>query len=313
MITYQRTFPIPAPRLDKALAQEIPDLSRSRLQSLIEGGYVKVDGKVVTDASHKVKAGQAYEVTVPPSIEAEPEAQEIPLNIVYEDDDILVLDKPAGMVVHPAAGNYDKTLVNALLHHCGESLSGIGGVKRPGIVHRLDKDTSGLMVIAKNDLAHDSLSKQFSGRTVEKQYLAIIWGVPTPASGRIEGNIGRSHTNRKKMALLKSGGKSAVTEYKVLKNFGEIAALIAVRIFTGRTHQIRVHMSHIGHPLIGDKTYGRTPSKLAAKVPEEVRAFPRQALHSSTLRLVHPRTGKALEFKSEMLEDMRKLVEELEV
>ncbi|WP_448190499.1 RluA family pseudouridine synthase [Azospirillum sp. sgz301742] len=311
-------------RLDKVLAAGIDDLSRSRAQALLEQGHVRSDGRTITDASQRVKPGQSFDVFLPEAEPATPKAQDIPLQVVYEDDDVLVLDKPAGLVVHPAAGNPDNTLVNALLAHCGDSLSGIGGVKRPGIVHRLDKDTSGLMVVAKNDRAHHALTEQFSGRSLSRTYQALVWGVPTPKQGRIEGNIGRCPTDRKKMAVV-TGGKPAATRYTVLRSFHGAAALVECTLETGRTHQIRVHMTHIGHPLVGDQLYGRSRSTRArgskggvkaTPLPEPLRGavvgFPRQALHAVGLSFVHPRTGERLRFSVDLPDDLRALIRTLE-
>jgi 23S rRNA pseudouridine1911/1915/1917 synthase len=302
-------------RLDKVLALHAPGLSRARLQALIDGGHVTSGGKPVTQASKKVKAGEAYAVTIPPAEEAEPVAQDIALDIVYEDKDLLVINKAAGMVVHPAAGNHDGTLVNALLAHCGSSLSGIGGVKRPGIVHRLDKETSGLMVVAKNDAAHHGLSEQLSSRTLKRVYQAIVWGVPSPRKGRIETNIGRSKTNRQKMAVLASGGKEAVTDYAVLENFALTASLVECRLQTGRTHQIRVHMAHIKHWLVGDPVYGRSAvrkflnlQKTDEKTAAALLSFPRQALHAARLEFIHPIGKNKVSLAAELPEDMKKLL-----
>ena len=308
-------------RLDKALAASIAGLSRSRVQALLESGWVRADGRPVADASLRVRAGERYEVTVPDAEPAEPVAQDIPLTVVHEDDDVVVLDKPAGLVVHPAAGNADGTLVNALLAHCGDSLSGIGGVRRPGIVHRLDKDTSGLMVVAKNDRAHHALTAQFADRSLSRTYLALVWGVPSPREGRIEGNIGRSSADRKKMAVVASGGKHAATRYRVRSSYGLSAALVECKLETGRTHQIRVHMTHAGHPLVGDAVYGRgrtarpTGAKAAA-LPEPVRRalveFPRQALHAAAIEFVHPATGKPMRFEAGLPADMAAVIATLD-
>ncbi|MBP2302212.1 RluA family pseudouridine synthase [Azospirillum picis] len=309
-------------RLDKALAAGLPDLSRSRLRALLDQGCVRCDGRTITDASVRVKPGQIYEVRVPAAEPAEPRAQDIPLDVVFEDADVLVIDKPAGLVVHPAAGNPDGTLVNALLAHCGDSLSGIGGVRRPGIVHRLDKDTSGLMVVAKNDRAHHGLTEQFADRTLSRTYLALVWGVPNPAQGRIEGNIGRSSADRKKMAVVTGGGKPAATRYRVLQRFGQAAALVECVLETGRTHQIRVHLTHAGHPLVGDPLYGRGRSgrpggKFASLLPEPARGplvgFPRQALHAAALTFRHPGTGEIVTFHSPIPADIHELIVTLEM
>lgn len=288
-------------RLDKALTALVPadsGLSRARVQQLIKAGRVGLNGGAVTDPSHKVKAGEVYALEVPPPEPAVPQAQEIALKVVYEDADLLVIDKPAGLVVHPAAGNRDRTLVNALLAHCGNSLSGIGGVVRPGIVHRLDKDTSGLMVVAKHDAAHQALSAQFADRSLSRVYQALVWGVPSPVKGSIEGAIGRHPRDRKKMAVLAHGGKAALTHYRVLEALGAVS-LVECKLATGRTHQIRVHMAHNKHPLVGDPVYGRRNSSLA---------FPRQALHAAEITFLHPRTGKRMNFTAPMPEDIAELV-----
>jgi 23S rRNA pseudouridine1911/1915/1917 synthase len=304
-------------RLDRVLAARHPELSRSRLKTLIEEGRVSADGETITEPSYRVKPGQAYTTLVPPAEPYEPEGQEIPLDILYEDAELIVIDKPAGLVVHPAPGNPDLTLVNALIAHCGESLSGIGGVRRPGIVHRLDKDTSGVMVAAKTDLAHHALSRQFEERTAERAYQALVWGVPTPAQGRIESNIGRDPRNRKKMAALGSGkGKPAATSYRVLKRYGPWASLVECRLETGRTHQVRVHMAHIGHPLVGDPLYGRVTRGRLKGLPDEaadaMRQFSRQALHARLLAFTHPSTGETLRFETKMPIDMKNLCDILE-
>jgi 23S rRNA pseudouridine1911/1915/1917 synthase len=305
-------------RLDRSLAALLPDMSRNRLQALIGDGLVTVDTEPAK-AAQKLKLGQRLNVTIPPAAEAEPQGQDLPLDIVYEDDDLIVINKPPGLVVHPAPGNPDQTLVNALLHHCGPGLSGIGGVRRPGIVHRIDKDTSGLMVAAKTALAHQGLAAQFAAHTLERAYQAVVWGAPLPPAGTVTGNIGRHPTNRKKMAVVKSGGKHAVTHYRTLERFDvggrAAAALVECRLETGRTHQIRVHMSHMGHPLVGDPLYGRA-SRHAQGLPPAVRqlllGFPRQALFAATLGFSHPRTGKSLIFHASMPHDMKALLKNLE-
>jgi len=309
-------------RLDRFLAGALTAtdaaLSRSRIKALLQDGMVSKDGATITDPSHRVKPGERYRIALPAPEDATAKPQAIALAVVYEDADLLVIDKPPGLVVHPGPGQPDKTLVNALLAHCGASLSGIGGVKRPGIVHRLDKDTSGLIVVAKNDETHHALAAQFAGRTIDRAYLAVVWGVPAPAAGRIEGNIGRHPQQRKKMAVVGAGrGKPAATRYRVLKRFGgDAASLVECRLETGRTHQIRVHMAHIGHPLIGDPVYGRrTPARtksLAAGTLDAVRAFSRQALHARLIGFDHPKTGERLKFESDPPHDMRELVRSLE-
>ena len=288
-------------RLDKALAALLPELSRSRVQQLLAQGCVSAAGATITDAARKVKPGESYTLAIPPAEPMQLMASDIALTIVYEDAHLLVINKPAGLTVHPAPGHANDTLVNALLAHCGTTLSGIGGVMRPGIVHRIDKDTSGLLVVAKHDAAHQHLSKQLAERSLKRQYIAIVKGVPKPSTGSIEGNIGRSHTNRKKMAVLKSGGRTARTHYKVEEVFKD-AALLRLTLDTGRTHQIRVHLTHIGHPIIGDSVYGGRGKTVD---------FPRQALHATTLVLIHPETGESMEFHAALPEDMRELVERL--
>jgi 23S rRNA pseudouridine1911/1915/1917 synthase len=299
-------------RLDRALQQGLPELSRSRLKQLILSGQVSDDGpdraNVIRDPARKVKSGQTFVVILPEPDAATPQAQAIPLDIRFEDAHLIVIDKPAGLVVHPAPGNPDGTLVNALLAHCGDSLAGIGGVRRPGIVHRLDKDTSGLIVAAKTDAAHGALSRDFAARRIARAYAAIVWGVPVPPAGAIAGNIGRSMSNRKKMAVVAdSRGKPAMTRYRVERAFADKAALIECRLMTGRTHQIRVHLSHRGHPLIGDPVYGGRAGR-AFLVP----AFPRQALHARHLGFSHPASGEYLAFDSDLPSDMAELLITLE-
>ncbi len=294
----------------------MPDFSRSRLQQLLAEGAVTSGAATVKDGNHRVKPGEAYTVTVPPTAPAIPQGQDIPLSVVYEDKDLIVIDKPAGLVVHPAAGNPDGTLVNALIAHCGK-LS-IGGEARPGIVHRLDKDTSGLLVAAKTERAMASLAKQFANHTIERAYNAVVWGAPRDSSGLIESQIGRSQFDRKRMAVLRSGGKSARTRYKVLEKFGPVerpfASLIECRLETGRTHQIRVHLTHLGHPLIGDPAYGRARTPPRGKSDAEVAAFtlaadfPRQALHAFVLGFQHPGLHKTMRFESPWPADFAELV-----
>jgi 23S rRNA pseudouridine1911/1915/1917 synthase len=307
-------------RLDRALQLHLPELSRSRLKQLILSGQVSHaapgDANVIRDPARKVRAGQTFVVILPDPDDATPQAQAIPLTIRFEDAHLIVIDKPAGLVVHPAPGNPDGTLVNALLAHCGDSLAGIGGVRRPGIVHRLDKDTSGLLVVAKTEPAHRALSRDFAARQIERAYAALVWGVPMPAQSEIVGNIGRSMTNRKKMAVVAaSRGKPAVTRYRVERAFAGGAALIECRLLTGRTHQIRVHLAHQGHPLIGDPVYGgRAGRALTRSGPAAaaVAAFPRQALHARHLGFVHPATGERLAFDSKLPDDMAALILTLE-
>lgn len=302
-------------RLDRWLAAALPSLSRSRLKNLIEEGHVSLDGAILRDVSARVKQGQHAVVDVPAATPAIPEPQDIPLDVVFEDEYLIVVDKPAGMVVHPAPGSREGTLVNALLHHCAGSLSGIGGVRRPGIVHRIDKDTSGLIVAAKTDAAHAGLAAQFAKHSLERAYIALVWGRLDPREGEIEGNIGRSRTNRQKMAVVEHGGKTALTHYQVMETFGGGASsLVECRLETGRTHQIRVHMNAIGHPLIGDPLYGRAPPgrRLINVAPVAVQAltkFPRQALHAAVLGFEHPVTGEEVYLTSELPEDFAELVE----
>ena len=292
-------------RLDRALADAVPELSRVRVQAMLADGRITRDGVPVADASARAKPGQRMVIDIPAPVAAIPQAQYIPLSIVFEDEEMLVIDKPAGLVVHPGAGNPDRTLVNALLAHCGDQLSGIGGVRRPGIVHRLDKEASGLMVVAKTDRAHAALSDQLQSRTLKRIYNAVVWGRPMSTAGRIEGNIGRSPNDRKRMALVPHGGRPAVTHYKIIKPF-KTASLVECRLETGRTHQIRVHMAHIGHPLVGDPVYGlKRPPKDA---PDVARNFPRQALHATQVTFLHPRTKMEMCYTSTVPEDMSALI-----
>ncbi|MBA4162755.1 MAG: RluA family pseudouridine synthase [Novosphingobium sp.] len=298
-------------RLDKALA-EASGLSRERVKALLGLGRVLLGGKVAHQASAKLPEGVTFEIHVPEAAPSEAQAQDIPLTIVFEDEHLIVIDKPAGLVVHPAAGNLDGTLVNALLHHCKGQLSGIGGVVRPGIVHRIDKETSGLLVVAKTDKAHEGLAKQFADHSIERAYLAIVSGLPVPASGTVRSQIGRSDHDRKKMAVLhehNKRGKHAVTHYKVLRPLAG-ASLVECRLETGRTHQVRVHMSSIGHPLLGDPVYGRSSSRFRP-ILGQLR-FARQALHAAVLGFIHPVTGAALRFESTLPADMAGLLVELE-
>lgn len=301
-------------RLDKFLSQQLEEISRSRLQQLIEDGNVFLFNETVSDISRKIKTGDEYRIVIPPAEEADPEPEDIPLDIVYEDDDLLVVNKPAGMTVHPAAGSYNGTLVNALLFHCHDNLSGINGVKRPGIVHRIDKDTSGLLVVAKNDFAHNFLGEQFAAHSIERTYLAFVYGNLNPLQGRIEGNIGRSPTDRKKMAIVPTGGKHAVTNYKTLELFKRAASLVQCNLETGRTHQIRVHLSSAGNPLIGDQLYVKS-HKSALPIPEylktSVNYFPRQALHAKSLGFVHPSTKEFMQFSSPLPSDLEELYQVL--
>lgn len=299
-------------RLDRALAAAIPTVSRERLKALISSGEViGPAGIPVRDPSSKVVPGAGYEVTIPAPATAHNEPQDIDLVIVYEDDHLLLVDKPAGMVVHPAAGNADGTLVNALLHHCAGRLSGIGGVARPGIVHRIDKNTSGLLVVAKTDVAHEGLSAQFARHSIHRRYLAIVAGRPNPPSGSVDAPLARSSANRQKMAVVDDGrGKRAVTHYRLLTPLRD-AALVECRLETGRTHQVRVHMTSIGHPLLGDPVYGRT--RQAHRDLLKQSHFARQALHAAELGFIHPVTKEKLSFQSDMPPDMQELFRALTV
>jgi 23S rRNA pseudouridine1911/1915/1917 synthase len=291
-------------RLDRALADAVPTLSRERLKALIRSGAVEARGAPLRDPALKVRGDEAMKLAVPEPKPAHNEAQEIPLVIEFEDDHLLVVDKPAGLVVHPAAGNLDGTLVNALLHHCGGSLSGIGGVARPGIVHRIDKDTSGLLVVAKTDVAHEGLSKQFADHSIERRYLAIVSGLPKASEGVVDAPLARSAVNRKKIAIVAEGrGKRAVTHWKRLEALRD-AALVQCKLETGRTHQVRVHMASIGHPLLGDPVYGSSRSHRALL---KDLGFERQALHAAVLGFVHPVTKHRLSFASGMPPDMQEL------
>ena len=295
-------------RVDKALADS-SGLSRERIKALIGEGAVMMDGQAVAQPSAKAGAGAAWAIRVPAPATAQAAPQDIALAVVYEDDALIVIDKPAGLVVHPAAGNPDGTLVNALLHHCRGQLSGIGGVARPGIVHRIDKDTSGLLVVAKTDVAHEGLARQFADHSITRAYRAITAGVPMPASGTIRGSIGRSSHDRKKMALVEDGrGKHAVTHYRVLSAL-DAAALVECRLETGRTHQVRVHLASIGHSLLGDPVYGRCPPRLRPVLA--ALGFRRQALHAAELGFIHPVDARALHFTSPTPIDMQTLLVDL--
>ena len=297
-------------RLDRALADAVPTLSRERLKSLIQTGAVETGGKALRDPAIKVRGEEVLRVAIPEPKRAHNEAQDIPLKVAFEDEHLLVVDKPAGLVVHPAAGNLDGTLVNALLHHCGSSLSGIGGVARPGIVHRIDKDTSGLLVVAKTDVAHEGLARQFAAHSIDRRYLAIVNGVPMMPEGTVDAPLARSAVNRKKIAIVESGrGKRAVTHWKRLQLLRD-AALVECRLETGRTHQVRVHMASLGHSLIGDPVYGRSGKH--GKILKELQ-FQRQALHAAELRFIHPVTKHRLSFASPMPADMQELFNALGV
>ncbi len=320
-------------RLDRVLAASFREFSRSRLKALIETGAVAIDGNTIRDPSHRVPSGAAIVLDVPPPEPAKPAPEAIALNIVYEDSDIIVIDKPANLVVHPAAGHSSGTLVNALIAHCGDSLSGIGGERRPGIVHRLDKDTSGLMVVAKNDRAHRSLAAQFAnhgrgGEPFERGYLAFVWGAPERPHGSIDRPIDRSPRARDQMAV-RAGGREAVTHWQVLERYSgaaeprrggsekagkraaPVASLLACRLETGRTHQIRVHLASIGHPIMGDQTYGagfRTKQALlTTKAQAALTDLGRQALHAHMLAVKHPSSGEILVFRSELPPDLARL------
>jgi 23S rRNA pseudouridine1911/1915/1917 synthase len=317
-------------RLDAWLASVLAgELSRSRVKALIEDGAVTVNGAAAKAPHQKIQPGDRVDVVIPAPEDPEPRGEDIPLDVLYEDDDIIVLVKPAGLVVHPAAGNWTGTLVNALIHHCGDSLSGIGGVKRPGIVHRLDKETSGVMVVAKNDHAHASLSAQFAdhGRTMklERAYKAVVWGLPRPQKGTVDAPLGRSG-DRVKRAVVSAqadDARHAVTHYEVIERYHEradataIAAMVVCRLETGRTHQIRVHMAHLGHPLLGDPEYGaafRTKVNLLTEPARSVVSrFHRQALHAYLLQIVHPRSGEVMRFEGDLPEDMRELISSLRI
>lgn len=308
-------------RLDRFLAAALPDFSRSRLKQLLDESAVSLGARTIKDANHRVKPGETYTVVIPPTAPATPQGQDIPLEVVYEDKDLIVINKPPGLVVHPAAGNPDGTLVNALIAHCGPGVLRIGGEERPGIVHRLDKDTSGLLVAAKTERAMASLAKQFANHTIERAYNAVVWGAPRDTAGLIESQIGRSPFDRKRMTVLRAGGKRAATRYKVIEKFGPaerpFASLIECRLETGRTHQIRVHLTHLGHPLIGDPQYGRNRTAPRAKSPAEDRAFtvaadfPRQALHAFVLGFQHPSLHKTLRFEAPWPANFAELVEAL--
>ena len=303
-------------RLDRVLAARVDGLSRSRLKNLVLEGRVALAGRTIRDPGHRVNAGDTFVVEVPAPAPAQPGAEPIALSVVYEDADLIVIDKPAGLVVHPAAGNWTGTLVNALIAHCGDSLSGIGGVRRPGIVHRLDKDTSGLMVAAKTEAAHHALSRDFAARRIHRAYTAFVWGVPQAPEGEIAGNIGRSGVNRKKMAVVGDGrGKPAITRYRVERAFNAHAAQIECRLATGRTHQIRVHFAHLGHPLIGDPVYGSRAGRVVARTGPtgaQIAAFPRQAMHARLLGFTHPIENRSLQFESPAPDDLRELAQSLE-
>lgn len=306
-------------RLDRFLAGHLTALSRSRLKTLIKEGHARHDGGTIEEPNYRVKPGDSFDITVPPAEPAVPRGEDIALDILYEDAHLIVINKPSGLVVHPAAGNWTGTLVNALIAHCGDSLSGIGGVRRPGIVHRLDKETTGVMVVAKTDRAHRALSKQFAdhGRTgpLERRYRAFVWGAPSHPKGTISAPLGRKREQRQKMAVVPETGKEAITHYRVLQTFGDrnapVASLVELSLETGRTHQIRVHMAHIGHPLIGDMTYGSGFKSKSRVLPdsaqEAISALGRQALHAGMLAFAHPETGETLTFSSDMPKELAEI------
>ena len=298
-------------RLDRALASALPTLSRERIKALISSGQVqRSDGALLRDPAVKARVGDSFAVSVPQPAPAHNVAQDLDLNVVYEDEHLIVIDKPAGMVVHPAAGNLDGTLVNALLHHCAGNLSGIGGVARPGIVHRIDKDTSGLLVAAKHDRAHEGLAKQFAAHSIDRRYQAIVAGLPK-GSGKVDANLARSDANRKKVAIVPAGkGKRAVTYWQLCQVLRH-SALVECRLETGRTHQVRVHMASIGHPLLGDPVYGR--SRPEHREVLKRLGFERQALHAARLGFIHPIDGRSLSFDSRMPADMQELLSALTV
>jgi 23S rRNA pseudouridine1911/1915/1917 synthase len=309
-------------RLDRMLASIEATISRSRLQGLVRDGHVTIDGATSLDPGLRVRRGQDVVLTLPPPVPAMPQAEDLPLAVVYEDPNVIVIDKPAGLVVHPGAGHPTGTLVNALIAHCGDSLSGIGGVKRPGIVHRLDKDTSGLLVVAKSDAAHAGLSEQFASHgedgRLQRSYLAVCWGVPPRGKGTIDAALSRSAANRLKIAVVPhAAGRRAVTHYEVLETFldgdgAPVAALVRLSLETGRTHQIRVHLTHIGHPILGDPVYGRgfvtRAARLQPKAQAALEALDRQALHAAELGFEHPISGQSLLFRSPLPPDLEALV-----
>ena len=292
----------------------MPNISRSRLKTLIESGHVQAAGETITEPAYRVKPQTTIQLEIPRLTSAKaPIPQNIPLNIHYEDDDLIVVNKPPGLIVHPAPGNPDRTLVNALIAHCGNSLSGIGGVRRPGIVHRLDKDTSGLLVAAKNDAAHRGLSKQFEKHTIERAYLALVWGAPKPSKGTISGNIGRNPNNRKKMSVLKNNGRHAVTNYITVKHLANHQwTLLECQLETGRTHQIRVHLTSLGHNIVGDPLYGGKRTKTTDRLPIEsqsiLKHWNRQALHAFRLGFNHPKSSEFKQFETAPPSDMIELI-----
>ena len=308
-------------RLDRLLADFWRAFSRTRIKSLIEGGHVLVNAEPLLDASYRVEVGDLFSMVAPEPVEAAPEPENIPLDIIYEDDDLLVINKHADMVVHPAAGHGSGTLVNALLYHCGDSLSGVGGVKRPGIVHRLDRGTSGLMLVAKHDQAHIALQAQLSDRSLGRIYHAVTLKCPVPPAGVIDKPVGRHPTNRLKMTVGGKDGREAITRYRTLEAFGDMGALVECRLATGRTHQIRVHLSSIGYPLLGDPLYGAAATAVLAAIKRDgsrtadqaavISGFGRQALHACEIHFIHPRTGAEMSFAAPYPEDMDYLIKSL--
>lgn len=303
-------------RLDRFLSAQCTDISRTRLKNLIVAGEVSLSGDEVTDPSRKLKSGDLIQFKMPEAVDDNPQPENIPLDIVYEDDDLLVINKQVGLVVHPGAGNYSGTLVNALLYHCGDSLSGIGGVKRPGIVHRLDKETSGLMVVAKNDKAHGGLASQLSDRSLSRQYKALVWKIPAK-KGVVDEPVGRHPQNRLKMTVNRRNGREARTHYEVEKNYSDTMAMVNCRLESGRTHQIRVHMAHIGHNLVGDPVYGLQTNAQQSllrkagyddKTQEIVLGFPRQALHAWHIAFIHPETEEKMTFESALPDDLKNII-----
>lgn len=305
-------------RIDRMLANHIEDLSRTRIKALIEAGQVTLRelgsdaNEIITDPSLKLKEGQEIRIIVPETQDHVIEAQDMDLDVLYEDAELIVINKPVGLVVHPAPGHRDGTLVNALLYHCGDSLTGIGGLRRPGIVHRIDKDTSGVMIAAKTDAAYVGLQAQFADHSIERAYHAIVWGLPHPTSGTIEGNIGRSERNRQKMAIQEGKGRHAITHYRTLEILGNVGALLECRLETGRTHQIRVHLTHMGHGVIGDTVYGRARKARKGSLPEAARAilqdYNHQALHAKILGFKHPISGESLTFEAEPPDEFKALL-----
>lgn len=305
-------------RLDRFCVDNFPAHSRERIKAMITDGSITISGITKPKPSMKVEAGQVITCAAQEALDADPEPENIPLDILYEDDDVIVLNKPAGLVVHPAAGNWTGTLVNALLYHCADSLSGVGGVKRPGIVHRLDKDTSGVMLVAKNDQAHAHLSAQLADRSLSRVYVALVWDIPMPPIGTIDIPMGRDHKNRLKQAIKRGegAGRDAITHYRTLQTFGNAMALVECRLETGRTHQIRVHMQAKGHPLVGDPLYGAQKTLQISRLgyfddlenKETFLNFPRQALHAREIKFIHPKTEEEMHFVAEISDDFQSLI-----